>query len=636
MMTLSILLKVTLVLGAALAGTWMARRSRAAIRHLLLASSFAMLLVLPAASLLSPSVSVFVPRPIESVIVPLEFGETTSVTDAERSAVGLSMTAAERPTVWRWPSTGEVALAIWAAGTVVFLVPVGAGLWQVRLLRRSGRAWPSGRMLASRLARTTGLDRPVTVVLHEALPGPMTCGTIRPVIFLPADASSWPDADLTRAIVHELEHVHRFDWLTQCLARVTLAVYWFHPIAWIAWRRFVLEAEHACDDAVLGATVDKDETAYADQLVHLAQKLSTTSAQLHPAMANRRDLSARIRAVLDRRQRRGRAGRLVVLSAIMMTTMCLAAISPLRLEARPSPSGQSTSASPGVRLRYDVATVKPCEPEENPTGARGTYGGTNATFSPGRFYVPCVTTEQLIYLAYAAAGAREDDRLANDNPGAGSNATKVRGGPDWVHSLRDKYRVEATAAGATERTVLMGAMLRTLLEERFKLRLHRETEDVAMFKLVVAKSGFKLKPMRDGDCDPGDTTPIDRAAAKPRCGTLMMENASGLTRWTFGGMGMSQLAASLTRTAGAFVIDETALTGQYIIRLEFARDAGGPGGDPPKGPDIFTAVQEQLGLKLEPTRGPRGYLVIDAIERPTPDGPVTLPMRAQGPGPRVR
>ena len=247
-----------------------------------------------------------------------------------------------------------------------------------------------------------------------------------------------------------------------------------------------------------------------------------------------------------------------------------------------------------------------------------------------------MTTEQLIYLAFASYGVREDEHLANDDPGSASNSTKVRGGPDWVHSLKEKYRIEATAEGATERTVLMGSMLQTLLEERFKLKLHRETEDVAMFKLVVGKGGFKLKPMNEGDCVPGDG-PVDMQATKPRCGNIMMLGGPGINRWTFGGYKISQLANMLTRSAGAHVIDATGLTDKYVFKFEFAREftrEDGTTTSAPTAPDLNTALQEQLGLKLEPTRGPRGYLVIDHIERPTPDAPATPPMRAIGAGSR--
>src|SRR6185295_17641586 len=105
------------------------------------------------------------------------------------------------------------------------------------------------------------------------------------------------DADLTRAIAHELEHIRRADWLTQFVARVVCAAYWFHPLMWIVRRQLVLEAERASDDAVLRYT---EASEYADQLVDLARRLSVGHQPLL-AMANRNDLSARVHAVLDRR-----------------------------------------------------------------------------------------------------------------------------------------------------------------------------------------------------------------------------------------------------------------------------------------------------------------------------------------------
>src|SRR5690606_37608319 len=148
-----------------------------------------------------------------------------------------------------------------------------------------------------------GIRRRVQVLLHESLSGPMTCGVIRPAIILPKDAQTWAADDVHRAIIHELEHVRRADWLSQCLARAIAACYWFHPLVWVAWRQLALEAERACDDAVLRAS---EAAEYADQLVLLAQRLST-SRQPQLAMANRSDLATRVLAVLDGGQRRSRA-----------------------------------------------------------------------------------------------------------------------------------------------------------------------------------------------------------------------------------------------------------------------------------------------------------------------------------------
>jgi uncharacterized protein (TIGR03435 family) len=251
-----------------------------------------------------------------------------------------------------------------------------------------------------------------------------------------------------------------------------------------------------------------------------------------------------------------------------------------------------------------------------------------------------VTAEQLIYLAYAGSGARDDEHLVNDGLGGPSDSSKIRGGPAWVHSYKDKWAIEATAAsGVSERIVLMGAMLRTLLEERFHLKLHRESEDVPMFALGVAKSGFTLKPMKPGDCDDDLSTPFD-PNAKPKCGGINTDGRGSNLIWTFGGFDLSALAGRLSRTVGLHVIDKTGITGEFIMRLEFHPDDNTPGivrpperdadKSAPQAASIFTALEQQLGLKLEKTRAARGFIVIDHIDRPAPDQPHPAPLAIGG------
>jgi uncharacterized protein (TIGR03435 family) len=606
---LAILVKVTVLLAVALIGVRLARNSRAAVRHVLLTAAFAALLILPMASAIAPSVAISVPASMQQVITSPDAGATVELAPAGSvSAAARTRSAPPRPSL---PPLSAFLLGGWIAGTIVCLVPIANGLRQVRAFRRSGLPWREGRATVEALAAETHIGRRVDLLLHESVPGPMTCGVLHPAIVLPIDAPSWTAEDLRRAIVHEFEHVRRADWAGQCVARLVTACYWFHPVVWIAWRQLALEAERACDDAVLSRS---EPTAYADQLVGLAQRLSASASQPLLSMANRSDLATRVLAVLDHRQSRGRAGALCVGSAAVLTVVLATGVSSIQIV---SATGTSQApASTSARPKYDVATIKPCVAEPTPTGARGTAGGTNATFSPGRFFVPCVTTEQLIYLAYASYGAREDERLINDDFGSASDSTKIRGGPDWVHSLRDKYTIEAAAAGATQRTVLMGAMLQSLLEDRFKLKLHRETEEASMMSLTVGPGGLKLKPMKDSDCDPNVAPSFDPAAPL-RCGNLgMLAGEGGKTLWTFAAFPMSALAGQLSRTLRVHVIDNTKITDKFVFRFEFAR-----------GQDSFeteasvaAALDDQLGLKLTRTKGPRGFLVIDAVERPTPDG----------------
>jgi TonB family protein len=333
-------------LALGLMGTWLARRSRAAVRHALLASAFGVLLVLPIASIVAPSVRIAVPGAAQDRIVsPLLAGAREAIPPVApaRPIVGVTTVVPRSAGL----SLSGLLLTGWIAGTALFLVPVVTGLWEVRWLRRSALPWPHGQSVVERLALDAGIHRRVEVLLQGALPGPMTCGVVHPAIVLSPDAQTWEEEDLQRAIVHELEHIRRGDWVSQCLARVVCAVYWFQPLVWIAWRKFALEAERSCDDAVLGRS---DATAYADQLVGLARRLSVAPKSPLLAMANRADLATRVGAVLDSQQRRGRAGALPVALAWAAAAVLVLTISPLRIAAAP----QSASTDVGVKPQFSA------------------------------------------------------------------------------------------------------------------------------------------------------------------------------------------------------------------------------------------------------------------------------------------
>jgi ankyrin repeat protein len=183
------------------------------------------------------------------------------------------------------------------------------------------------------LAGECGIRKSVDILLHEEIQAPVTCGALRPVVLLPFGVREWSEDDLRRALIHELEHVRRSDWAMQRVARLAVACYWFHPLVWVAWRRLRLEAERAADDAVLSTAQSAE---YAEQLVGLARSMS--NAEAHPVlgMANRSDLSARVSAMLDGNQRRGRAGFLAAAGAIAAAALVLATIGPLTAVAQSS------------------------------------------------------------------------------------------------------------------------------------------------------------------------------------------------------------------------------------------------------------------------------------------------------------
>jgi uncharacterized protein (TIGR03435 family) len=176
--------------------------------------------------------------------------------------------------------------------------------------------------------------------------------------------------------------------------------------------------------------------------------------------------------------------------------------------------------------------------------------------------------------------------------------------PGWLDSAR--FDIVATVPpGATRDEANL--MLQNLLADRFRLKLHRSTRELPVFALIVARNGPKLKVSAD-----------DPNAPKPR-GTLW---SGGRKRLEFDSWTMASFARTLESDVGRPVIDMTGLEGTYDIRLEFASAppiAFAPGSPDAQAAELFTALTEQLGLKLEHSRGPVDVLVIDSVEQPTPD-----------------
>lgn len=208
----------------------------------------------------------------------------------------------------------------------------------------------------------------------------------------------------------------------------------------------------------------------------------------------------------------------------------------------------------------------------------------------------------------------------------GLRPDRILGGPSWLNTERFDVSARAPANTPDSRLPLM---LRTLLSERFKLVARRETRDQSVFALVRARSdgrlGPKLRPA--GDClkitpPPGDGRFPELQPNQPiPCGTRM--SVSGQRRVLQGGSRPIADLMRMLRDTGASdreVIDRTGLTANFDFDLRYAPNTlRGAAPDAETLPNLSTALEEQLGLKLESARGQVEYLVIDSIERPTPD-----------------
>lgn len=201
-----------------------------------------------------------------------------------------------------------------------------------------------------------------------------------------------------------------------------------------------------------------------------------------------------------------------------------------------------------------------------------------------------------------------------------ADTSDLIGAPDWA--LNQVYDLDAKAAGEVSREQ-MRSMLQAMLAERFKLAVHYEIQERPVYALRIARADGTLGPAirrSEIDCDAiqaarraGSTGPFPVPGnGAPACG-MSMRGEQGMTV-LLGGRPLSALAGPLAGAAGRVIVDRTGLAGNYEVTLRFME----PSSDAPDAPPhLFTALQEQLGLKLEADRAPLKVLVIDRIERPT-------------------
>ena len=299
------------------------------------------------------------------------------------------------------------------------------------------------------------------------------------------------------------------------------------------------------------------------------------------------------------------SSRKLIFTAIAFTATCLLVNPQLAVTQPPPappppPSGvrvqMPDKVDPSIKIpQFDIISLK-ANKESNRTGVQFTPDGMRGT---------AVTVQFLLYEGYG-----------------GINQNQVIGEPSW--STTDGFDIEAKVAPADVPTLARmtfeqrHTMFQQILIDRFKMAAHHETRELPIYILTVAKGRSKLKPSAPDD--PASTTPRRRG---------LMGRPGGITATD---AQLSMLIPLLARQLGRPIIDKTGLTGNYDYTLEYTNDrgtlpppAGGPPAAPPSappppeqsGPDIFTAIQEQLGLKLESSKGPVEVIVIDHIEKPS-------------------
>jgi uncharacterized protein (TIGR03435 family) len=434
----------------------------------------------------------------------------------------------------------------------------------------------------------------VRLLASALVDAPTVAGWLRPVVLAPVGVlTGLPAGQLEALLLHELAHIRRQDYLVNILQSVAEALLFYHPAVWWVSGHIRTERELCCDDVVVA--VFGDPLTYARAL---AQLESWRPAHLSAAVAaNGGSLADRIARLLGqpRPATHGAVGSGVLTVAVLLASAAYGLF------------GQS-DAHPA----FQAASIKRNTALWSERSRRAMGVGVNSSLL------------LLIQFAYAV----------HDSPMMGHTipmpTSQIVGGPAWIDS--EGYDIDAKPPANTSPNQIW-TMWRTLLAERFKLRLHRETRELPIYVMTAAEKGFKLPaPPKDLGCVsfPAGTKP-HQVPGKVDCGYISGPGSAGGFGW-LGMRGrkvhMADLISELALVLDRPISDRTGFTAEFDVDLHFAPDQALQGlgfrpGDPlaaratdPSLPNIFAALDQQLGLKLVPAKGPVEVLVIDHAERP--------------------
>jgi bla regulator protein BlaR1 len=481
----------------------------------------------------------------------------------------------------------------WFCGTVFVVLA-----WYMRWRRISAalqKAMPvrEGRELESlrRLERATGMPQQIEIRVSPASMEPGIFGIVRPVLVWPDGISArLDDAHLDAILAHELCHIRRRDNLTATVHMIVEAIFWFHPMVWWMGTRLLEERERACDEQVL--ELGGDRQVYAESILKICEFCVGSPLDFVSGVTGA-DLKKRIVNIM----RKNAAHSLNFSKKLLLTAAGLASLAvPILLGLLGAT--QSKAQSVAANTAFAAASIKPNESGDDKQ---------SIAYPPSGFAATNVTLQMLIRAAYGI----EDDRILGAPPGLDS----------------EHYDVEAKVGGSAadelpnlsddQRKIERQRMLQILLLDRFRLTVHREAKVLPVYALVISEDGPKLQEAKPGDTYADGFKSIDGLPAGPH---EMLLKGSGEFRAQ--AQSVAARAKVLSRVLGRPVLDKSGLTGSYDFALSWAPDESlaptfrGTNSTGPSGPSIFTALQEQLGLKLVTQQGPVEFLVIDHVEKP--------------------
>ena len=489
-----------------------------------------------------------------------------------------------------------VAAAVWLCGFIAVLAGWTSG-WR-RAFRTTRESWPvfEGREVEAlgRAQCKAGMRTPIPLRMSSRAMEPGIFGVIRPVLLWPDGISEkLDDAQIEAIVAHEVEHVRRRDNLTSAVHMLVEALFWFHPaVRWMG-ARLVEERERACDEKVVEQSAQPE--AYAESILKVCAFCLEPPVRCVSGVSGS-DLKERVLRIMTHRSGAGLnvARRFVVCAAAVLAIGVPVGFGVLHAMQAPS---ELVHASSGPLPTFEVASIKP-----NHDSRPGRMIG----MMPTGFTAKHASLKDLISFAY---GTRGDDQLI--------------GAPSWATSeffdIETKVSEADVEAGKKlsmeQKRNQLCLMVQSLLADRFALKANIETRELPVYALVVAKGGIKMKQVRPDPPPPPGTQPPP-GAVLPR----LLKTGNQYTATAFPVEEFSHFLSHFDELGNHVVVNETGLTGNYDFVLSgvgMGSIEGNHEAADESGTSIFTALQEQLGLKLEPRKAPVEVLIVDHAEQPS-------------------
>jgi uncharacterized protein (TIGR03435 family) len=492
-----------------------------------------------------------------------------------------------------------IAAGVWLCGALTVLC-----IWCLRWMRvsailRRTELCDEGREyeVLRALERQCDHQRPIPLRMSSDSMEPGIFGILRPCLIWPNGISEHlSDAHLSAIMAHELWHVRRRDNLAAAMHMLVQAAFWFHPLVWWMGARLVEERERACDEEVL--RFSGEAHVYAESILR-ACKFCVEAPLACVAGVAGSDLKRRIARIMQNKSVQD----LTLMRRISLVSVAVIAVaSPLAFGMLHASNLSAQvvipdRASNGARLSFDSVTIKRSVAADKLNQRQ---------ILPNEFIENNGTLRDLIAFAY------------------GVNSYQVVGGPGWIDSERfdidghfkGPQNLEIQSApgllpppppGASPLHMApfrVQSMLKTLLEDKFHIRLVPGMQQLPVYDLVVAEQGAKLKATPESPAPP--------SFQGERIISVKTKFESGNGELTLNNGPVGALAGFLAQQIGQQVNDKTGIAGNYDMTLRWT-----PSGDAAE--SVSAALQEQLGLKLQPGKGNVEVMNVDQIEEPLID-----------------